>query len=64
MNLKVERNKAMYHARKAAYTGNHALTQAWLNRANSFWPVSSWQFHNLQRLLDTQKTKTVQASKP
>ena len=52
MKLKREQGKALLYARQAGYSGNVVLAQAWIDRANSFWPVSARQVSKVQKFLD------------
>jgi len=52
MNLEKERDKAMKKAREACKSGKAFIVQCWINRADSFAPVSKRRIDNLQKLLD------------
>ena len=50
MLLERERNRALEKARAFAASGNAVWAQLWLDRANQFWPVTTLQLANVQRL--------------
>jgi hypothetical protein len=52
MDVRVERDTALKHAYGFAKSGNATWAQLWIDRANSFFPVSERQLAYAQKCFD------------